>query len=400
MEFGIFKMKHYDIVIVGAGPAGTACALALRDSGLRVALIDKSTFPRDKTCGDAIPGPALKVLRKLLPDTDEIFDQFTEKQRIQSSSVHLRNIKPIYVNWITKAYNSPRLDFDNFLLDLVKKYTETDIYEGEKIYKISQQHHKSGGFKPTAFAIAIEGKNIRLTCDLIIGCDGANSMVSRSFSIDFKENIKNSFAVRAYYVNVNCPINDNRFYLLDELPKGYFWIFPVGKNVYNVGLGVLTNQIKGKKIDVKDAFHDIVNQNSDIRAVLNGAELLDKVKGFRLPLWSRRQPISGEQMMLAGDAAYLVDPLQGHGIDKAMQSGVLAAEQAVLCFEQGDFSATFMQHYDEKVYTQIGKELGRNFRLMQWVSGYPRMVKLVARIGGNERVKRLGQRLFYRKKKR
>ncbi len=392
-------MSHYDIAIIGAGPAGTACALALRESGLRVALVDKSTFPRDKTCGDAIPGPALKVLRKLLPDTDEIFDQFTEKQRVQSSSVHLRNIKPIYVNWVTKAYNSPRLDFDNFLLDLVKKYTETNIYEGEKIYKVEQSsHHKSGGFKPSTFVI--EGKNIHLTCDLIIGCDGANSIVSRSFSVDFQENIKNSFAVRAYYAGVNCAANDNRFYLLDELPKGYFWIFPVGKNVYNVGLGVLTNQIKGKKIDVKDAFHDIVKQNPDIRAVLQGAELLDKVKGFRLPLWSRRQPISGAQMMLAGDAAYLVDPLQGHGIDKAMQSGVLAAEQAISCFEKGNFSATFMRDYDEKVYTQIGKELGRNFRLMQWVSGYPRMVKLLARIGGNERVKQLGQRLFYRKKKK
>jgi len=77
---------HYDIIIIGAGPAGTACALALRESGLRVALVDKSTFPRDKTCGDAIPGPTLKVLRKLLPDSDEIFDQFAEKQRIQSSS--------------------------------------------------------------------------------------------------------------------------------------------------------------------------------------------------------------------------------------------------------------------------------------------------------------------------
>lgn len=381
-------MEHYDIIIVGAGPAGTACALALRESGLRVALVDKSTFPRDKTCGDAIPGPALKILRKILPDADEIFDQFAEKQRIQSSSVHLRNIKPIYVNWVTKAYNSPRLDFDNFLLDLVKKHTKTDVYEGEKIYTIHPNN-----------TIQIEGKNIRLTCDLIIGCDGANSMVSRSFDINFQQNIKNSFAVRAYYTNVNCAVNDNRFYLLDELPKGYFWIFPVGENIYNVGLGVLTNQIKGKKIDVKDAFHDIVKQNPDIRAVLDGAELLDKVKGFRLPLWSRRQSISSEQMMLAGDAAYLVDPLQGHGIDKAMQSGVLAAEQAILCFERGDFSATFMRAYDEKVYAQIGKELGRNFRLMQWVSGYPRMVKLVARIGGNERVKCLGQRLFYRKKK-
>jgi len=381
-------MQHYDIVIAGAGPAGCACALALREADLRVAMVDKSTFPRDKTCGDAIPGPALKILRKLLKNADEEFDQLDLKQRIESSSVYLPNIKPIYVNWVTKAYNSPRLDFDNFLLDLVKKYTNTDIYEGRKIYKIH-----------TANTIQIEGKNFNLTCNLIIGCDGANSMISRSFGVDFQENIKNSFAVRAYYKDVDCAMNDNRFYLLDELPKGYFWIFPVGKNVYNVGLGVLTNEIGGKKIDVKDAFHTITKNNPDISAVLQGAKLLDEVKGFRLPLWSRRQPISGERMMLAGDAAYLVDPLQGHGIDKAMQSGLLAAQQAILCFENDDFTATFMREYDEKVYTQIGKELGRNFTLMKYVSNYPRIVKVLARIGGNQRVKKWGQRLFYQKKK-
>jgi len=381
-------MQHYDIVIAGAGPAGCACALALREADLRVAMVDKSTFPRDKTCGDAIPGPALKILRKLLKNADEEFDQLDLKQRIESSSVYLPNIKPIYVNWVTKAYNSPRLDFDNFLLDLVKKYTNTDIYEGRKIYKIH-----------TANTIQIEGKNFNLTCNLIIGCDGANSMISRSFGVDFQENIKNSFAVRAYYKDVDCAMNDNRFYLLDELPKGYFWIFPVGKNVYNVGLGVLTNEIEGKKIDVKDAFHTITKNNPDISAVLQGAKLLGEVKGFRLPLWSRRQPISGERMMLAGDAAYLVDPLQGHGIDKAMQSGLLAAQQAILCFENDDFTATFMREYDEKVYTQIGKELGRNFTLMKYVSNYPRIVKVLARIGGNQKLKRWGQRLFYRKKK-
>jgi len=381
-------MQHYDIVIAGAGPAGCACALALREADLRVAMVDKSTFPRDKTCGDAIPGPALKILRKLLKNADEEFDQLDLKQRIESSSVYLPNIKPIYVNWVTKAYNSPRLDFDNFLLDLVKKYTNTDIYEGRKIYKIH-----------TANTIQIEGKNFNLTCNLIIGCDGANSMISRSFGVDFQENIKNSFAVRAYYKDVDCAMNDNRFYLLDELPKGYFWIFPVGKNVYNVGLGVLTNEIEGKKIDVKDAFHTITKNNPDISAALQGAKLLGEVKGFRLPLWSRRQPISGERMMLAGDAAYLVDPLQGHGIDKAMQSGLLAAQQAILCFENDDFTATFMREYDEKVYTQIGKELGRNFTLMKYVSNYPRIVKVLARIGGNQKLKRWGQRLFYRKKK-
>ncbi len=134
--------KHYDIAIIGAGPAGTSCALALKTSGLSVALIDKSNFPRNKTCSDAIPGPTLKFLNQIHEPSVEEFNRFEYKQQIKSSILYLANGDSMDIEWKGKAYNSQRISFDNFLLDQVKKHTETSIYEGIRIKDIYKKEGK------------------------------------------------------------------------------------------------------------------------------------------------------------------------------------------------------------------------------------------------------------------
>jgi flavin-dependent dehydrogenase len=85
--------------------------------------------------------------------------------------------------------------------------------------------------------------------------------------------------------------------------------------------------------------------------------------------------------MLCGDAASLIDPLQGHGIDTAIQSGVLAAAQAAACFATNDFSAAFMARYDADVARTIGPRLARSYRLMRFLSNKPWLVNAAVRLG-------------------
>lgn len=134
--------KNYDIAIIGAGPAGTSCALALRNSGLKVALIDKSKFPRDKTCGDAIPGPSLKFLKEIQKDFITDLQGFEDKHKIKSSILYLANGESLEINWKTDAYNSRRFHFDEFLLNQVKKHTKVSIYEGIRIKTITREEQK------------------------------------------------------------------------------------------------------------------------------------------------------------------------------------------------------------------------------------------------------------------
>ena len=104
------------------------------------------------------------------------------------------------------------------------------------------------------------------------------------------------------------------------------------------------------------------------------ARQLGEVVGFGLPLGGKSRPISGARFLLCGDAASLIDPLQGHGIDTAIQSGILAAKQAMRCFEHQDFSAEQMRWYEQQVYQQIGKKLARSYRLMRFISTKPWLV--------------------------
>ena len=116
MSSSATNFPAYDVAIVGAGPAGTACALALRSSGLRVALLDKATFPRDKVCGDAVPGHAFKALRQLDPAYVEALWQLQPRDDVRRSRLVAPDGGSFYMHWKLPALNSPRLDFDAALL--------------------------------------------------------------------------------------------------------------------------------------------------------------------------------------------------------------------------------------------------------------------------------------------
>src|ERR1044072_5269738 len=103
-------IKKYDVVIVGAGPAGCACALALKDANLKVAILDKQSFPRDKVCGDAIPGRAVKTLKQISPEFAEAFKNFPKKYLTQKTEVSFKG-RSMNFYWKNEAYTCARMDF-------------------------------------------------------------------------------------------------------------------------------------------------------------------------------------------------------------------------------------------------------------------------------------------------
>ena len=130
----------YDVIILGAGPAGTTCALALQKSGLKIAIIDKESFPRDKICGDAIPGKAFKALRAINPKWADDLLQFTKTQSIQSGHFYTDNSNPLSIQWVLPAYNSKREDFDDYLVKLVQKETNTGFHFSNRVQKVQREN--------------------------------------------------------------------------------------------------------------------------------------------------------------------------------------------------------------------------------------------------------------------
>ena len=362
------------MAIIGAGPAGAACALALRHSGLRVALLDKAQFPRDKVCGDAIPGHALKALRQLDPAFAEALWQLQPLDAVRQSRLVAPNGDSLALHWKLPSFNSPRETFDAALLGLVRKHSPTEVLENT-------------GLK----TLAIEPDRVRLTttegreilCRLVIGCDGAHSAVGRKLLPEPRlARAHHCVGVRAYYENVaGASSGTTEFFLTRDYLAGYVWLFPVGGGRYNVGLGMLAEVVAQHKVDLKQTLTRLLATHPALAGRFAEARRLGPIVGFGLPLGGgRTRPLSGAGFMLCGDAASLIDPLQGHGIDTAIQSGVLAGAQAAACFEKRDFSAAFMQHYDAEVAHNISRKLAKSYRLMRFLSNKPWLVNAAVRL--------------------
>ncbi|MGB1217819.1 MAG: NAD(P)/FAD-dependent oxidoreductase, partial [Saprospiraceae bacterium] len=333
--------------------------------GLEVLLVDKESFPRDKICGDAIPGPSFKAMDKINPEWGKQMRSFLDKEDVRTAKGIAPNGKSISIDWVTYSYNSKRLDFDNFLMDLVKKETDTTIMENSRLQKVvSDENQVECTFK--------DGKTI--TSDIVIACDGANSVVSRQLANFDKKNGSSSVAVRAYFKNIKgMESGVNEFHFFKEFMPGYFWIFPLENGWANVGFGLLQG-VKKRNTSTKNLREALTKITQEIPSVaerFQGAELMDNVKGFGLPLAMKKRKLSGNRFMLCGDAGSLIDPLWGHGIDKAMWSGIFAAEEAKRSFSRLDFSADSLVGYDNSLYQKLGPELSRNTKILQLFGMFP-----------------------------
>lgn len=384
----LYMKNHYDVIIVGAGPAGTSCALALKESGLSVALIDKETFPRNKTCGDAIPGPALKYLKTVLPNVYEDFRLVSDKSKVTTSTIYTANGNALTSSWVLEAYNSKRSSFDTFLLDEVKRKTSTKVFEGVKIKSIRRGEE----------SIHIENIDgtLELSASMVIGCDGANSVVSKHLATDPSKPY-NSVSVRAYYKNVKLAHDTNEFFFFKK-QVGYLWIFQVNEEEYNVGYGIYQDPKKKSTQSLKAQFEQLIEDSPILQERLKNAERVSPILGFNLPLGGVRFPISGNRFLLCGDAARLIDPFSGHGIDKAVQSGILAGEQIIQNFKQNAFDERANQPYDNRVYKAFLPDLRQNLLLLKYARLANLLLDLVIPIYNVNPT--FFKNVFYRRKKK
>jgi geranylgeranyl reductase family protein len=363
----------YDVAIIGAGPGGAACALALRHSGLRVALLDKAQFPRDKVCGDAIPGHALKALRQLDPAFAEALWQLQPLDAVRQSRLVAPNGDSLWMRWKLPSFNSPRETFDAALLGLVRAHSDTTILENT----ILKSLHVAAECVHLHLAEGAE-----LTCQVVIGCDGANSVVRRQLLPAPLDRAHHCAGVRAYFENIKgAETGLTEYFFTKDYLQGYLWIFPVGQGRYNVGLGMLSETVARHKVDLKQVLPELLAKHPALAGRFEGARQLGAIQGFGLPLGGGRTlPLSGARFLLCGDAASLIDPIQGHGIDTAMQSGILAAAQVVKAIEKQDFSAGFMGQYDAQVAQKISRKLAKSYRLMRFLSNKPWLVNVGVRL--------------------
>ncbi|MEM7102943.1 MAG: geranylgeranyl reductase family protein [Bacteroidota bacterium] len=371
-----------DICIIGAGPGGAAAAIKLGQLGVNCLLVDKSSFPRDKICGDGISGKTVTLLNRLNP---EIVDRMhTDHEHLDCWGVKFvaPNLKELDFSFrdnfnpledVPPGFISKRIDFDNLLIEEVKKDPKIKLLEGVNLMSFQKEND--------LFILSDRNGEYTITTKLVIAANGAQSAFSRQIGGLEKEPRHHAAGVRAYYKNVEGVTQNNyiELHYLKSFSPGYFWIFPLPDGHANVGAGMSSKKISQKKVNLKKALTEIVEHHPVISKRFQKAERIGSIKGFGLPLGSKKRKISGDRYMLIGDAGHLIDPLTGEGIANAIYSGTIAAEIAAKAIAANDYSAEFLKAYDEKVFRVMGPELQISYQLQKMLS-YPWLFNIMANL--------------------
>lgn len=350
------------VIIVGGGPAGAGTSLYLSKAGIKHIVIEKAVFPRDKVCGDACSGKTAHVLRKLDPTwlTDEIFQREHEYTPSHGIIFVAPNGKPLNIPFnpnrkpedLAPGFTTPRMVFDNYLFEKIPS-TYNEVYQGAKITNIDK------GNNEVTVSFQQDGNNYKVTAPIIVGADGDKGIVRKTMLAGHLSDKAYAVGLRAYYKGVKDLNNDNfiELHFLPELLPGYFWIFPMPNGMANVGVGILSDVVRKKKINLRERMLDAIKNNPNIKHRFEGAELTDKIQGWGLPMAMEQLPVSGDNFLLTGDAASLIDPFSGEGIGNALYSGMQAAEAIEVAVADSNYSrAKFEEAYDKVLYRRLGDE--------------------------------------------
>lgn len=307
---------RFDVVVVGAGPAGSFAALTLAKGGARVALLDKAEFPRDKACGDLVGPRGLQLMTDahlVHPSGLRVGDMLV----IGPTGRRVRLPSAKGENYPGHGLSVSRVEFDAFLQGAA-------IDAGAVSFCGRADTPLEDGGRLNGYRIST-GEELR--ADFVIGADGATSHVATTAGLVHPERVLWGFAIRAY---LDQPTELPTIVIWESRKwhafPGYGWIFPTSDGGTNVGLGIATGADRTAGAGAVRMFPAFLDHLRDLGLI--GSHTAAPVR--RLGGWLKMGMIGTtpgrDRTLLVGDAAGLVNPLQGEGISHAMRSGRDAAD--------------------------------------------------------------------------
>lgn len=333
----------HDVLIVGAGPAGSALAYFLAANGLSVQLVDKAQFPRDKTCGDALSPRALHILKNM-----GLFES------VKSVGFSIRRVAffapdgsqvivpmPAYENLPDFSVILPRQILDDMLrlhamaagAAFQSQVTVVDVLRKDDLITGVRANTPDG---PVEF-------HARLT---IFATGAAYSLLERTHLLHHTPDF--SRAARAYYEGVG-GLSDMVEFHYDSVPlPAYGWVFPTSATSANIGAGLYVPPgAKPAKNSPRQVMDEFIT-NSHIAEMLKDARPTSPIKGYPLRFDFPQAQIAFPGLFLVGEACGLVNPLTGEGIDYALESAELAADVLLHAIRQSEAPQLTMQRYTQR----------------------------------------------------
>jgi geranylgeranyl reductase family protein len=358
----------YDAIVVGAGPAGAAFTLHAQRLGVRVLLLDKARFPRDKTCGDALSGRSVVELDRLdlLPAVRSLPGAAIRRLVFGSPAGDTVSValpppaRPDPTRAAASAaegYVVPRLHLDALLFDRAQAVA-CRCETGLTVHDLGWQEGRATGIG----GVNAEGQAVRFRGRVVVGADGFSSVVARRAGLYAHDPQHWMVALRCYYEGVAGLDDQIELHFVDEALPGYLWLFPAGQGRANVGIGMNHADLKRRGIDLRQALARALALPR-FAARMASARPLERPVGWNLPVGSQRRTACGEGLMLIGDAAGLIDPFTGEGIGNSLLSARVAADTVAQACQADDVSVAFLRRYEEAVWTALGPELSTSARM-------------------------------------
>ncbi len=309
-----------EILVIGAGPGGSAAAWALANSGHDVLLVDAAEFPREKTCGDGLTPMAVRTLDRM-----GILDEV-----LSAGAWRIHNFRITGPFGITAslpfedhqkefpyALVLPRIQFDDIV---VKNAIRAGV---EHLFNVRVENITRTGDRVTGVeAKGPQGTLTILPKHVIIAVGAKSGLLKRAGFIH--HDVRYIRASRAYFTN-NPPKEPMYDFFFDfELVPGYGWIFSNGNGQANIGVGILPIPLIATKKSTTRLLEQFI-QRRQKEGILGDVELAGPIKGYPLRIDFPAMRAAGENWMIVGEAAGLVNPVTGEGIDLAMESGLIAA---------------------------------------------------------------------------
>lgn len=340
--------ERYDIIVVGAGPVGSMAAREAASGGASVLLLDRKTVVGDPIrCGEVIGEKSMELLVPL--------DERWIVNRIHSACLISPSGHQVFVDNIGAGLVLDRMKFDQAVAGMAQ----------QRGVELALRQNVTGLLKEDGKVRGVEikdrdGRRLQIRCNLVIAADGVDSRAARWAGLETATSLEDIETCVQYMINgVEWDPDILYFYMgMETAPEGYLWVFPRGKGLANVGIGISGRCAKNQgPVKYLDQF---------IQRHFPGSTVVRRdVGGVTVcPSLSR---LCAHGFMVAGDAARQVNCMNGGGIFFGMMAGRLAGETAARAVQKGDFSESALSDYPRRWFKTLGSDQKRSYRLKQAV---------------------------------
>ena len=344
-----------DVLVIGAGPAGSAAAITAARAGARVCLVDRARFPRPKTCGDALSNEAANIVTEL----------GAGEALARAPKAVVRGAAAIFPDGsrVRRSYGRQPgyIVARDVLDDLLRRAAEAagcQVVEGVHIRSVEREGSR--------FRVA-RGSDFEWSADAIVAADGPGSVAWTALGTRPPRGRALGLAITAYYEGLGPALDPgySEHYFDDALGPGYAWIFPDVAGLTNIGVYQRADRYRRGDSSLKELLSRFTSAHTERFA---GARQVGRSRSWQLPLAAGSLPSGAPGLLLCGDAARLIDPLSGEGIWHALASGRLAGGATAAAVAGGGLDRAAVRRYQLQCAREIAWPTSARIAIQQAMS--------------------------------